>query len=150
MPRRTLRTMTTLALLACLTACGDDPQGPVLDPDVRPFVGTWDAEVFTVTSVADPSIVADLMEDGSFNINVQPSGTYTATLTFGGIPLVEIGMLSVDGDQITLDPNDGPPASSLYEFLADDYLSLEGPTDFDFNLDGTPDPAEAYIEIRKR
>jgi hypothetical protein len=150
MPRRKLGTINTLALMACLTACADDSQGPDFDPAVAPFVGTWDAEVFTVTSVADPSIVADLLENGSFNINVQPSGTYTATLTFGGIPLVEIGMLSVDGDQITLDPNGGTPTSSLYEFLAGDRLKLEGPTDFDFNLDGTPDPAEAYIELQKR
>ncbi|MDA0327766.1 MAG: hypothetical protein O2958_01945 [Gemmatimonadetes bacterium] len=79
--------MATVVMIATLTACGDGGTTVVeVDPLVQPFVGTWDAEVFTVTSDADPSIVADLMVNGTFNLNVQESGLYTATLVFGGIP----------------------------------------------------------------
>lgn len=143
-----------IALLVALTACGGDD--PVVDPEpdeaIAPFVGTWDADVFTVTSDADPTIVADLIDaGGSFTINVQPSGTYTATLVFSNgdtsVPLVEIGQLSVTDDYITLRPTGGDPATSDYTFLSDDHLRLEGPTDFDFNGDGELDPAQAFIEL---
>jgi hypothetical protein len=94
--------------------------------------------------------VADLMENGSFVIHVEPSGTYTATLTFGGFPLVEIGTLAVSGDFVILRPSGGDPATSAYDFVRSDYLRLDGPTDFDFNLDGELDPAQAHIELQKR
>lgn len=137
-----------------LVACGGGGGGNGIvepDPAVVPFVGTWDAEVFTLTSVADPDIVADLMVNGSFTINVQPSGTYTATLWFGGVQVgVEIGTLSVAGGFITLRPNGGDPATSEYTFLEEDYLRLEGPTEFDFNLDEELEPADALIELQRR
>lgn len=144
--------LCVLLLSGTWVACGGD--GVVDPPDevsaIEPFVGTWDAEVFEVTSDADTTIVADLMVNGSFHINVQPSGTYTATLDFGGIPLVEIGQLSVTTGFVTLRPNDGDPATSAYTFVSPNYLRLEGPTDFDFNLDQVLDPAHALIELRRR
>jgi hypothetical protein len=150
----TRRAATWLLAAALLGACGEGivtPPTPTPDPSVAPFVGTWDAEVFTVTSDADPGIVADLMENGSFTINVQPSGTYTATLVFGGLQVgVEIGDLSVSGDFVTLRPTGGDPATSEYTFVEDDYLRLEGPTEFDFNLDEELEPAQAFIELQRR
>ena len=153
MRRRTRTWFMMAAGLIVIGACGGDG---LVDPpidgtdDVAPFVGRWDAEVFTVTSLADTSIVADLMENGSFVINVQPSGNYTATLTFGGIPLVETGTLSVQGDFIVLRPDGGSSATSAYEFIGEDYLLLDGPTEFDFNVDGDLDPARAHIELQRQ
>jgi len=71
---------------------------------------------------------------------------------FGSIPLVEIGQLSVEGNFVTLRPNapDTSPATSAFTFIRDDYLRLLGPTEFDFNLDGTPEAAEAFIELQRR
>ena len=149
------RCATAWVLVAALLGgCGGEEGGTGIiepDPAVAPFVGTWDAEVFTVTSDADPGIVADLMEDGSFTINVQPSGTYTATLEFGGLQVgVEIGQLSVSGSFLTLNPNGNDPATSEYTFVEEDYLRLEGPTEFDFNLDDELEPAQAFIELQRR
>src|SRR5210317_1338986 len=74
--------------VAVLTACGDSTEPPPPPPpEVEPFVGRWDADVFRVVSVADTTIDFDLfddVDDGSFTITVEPSGTYTATLAFGG------------------------------------------------------------------
>lgn len=151
--RREVRWLPAFLLAAALAACGDDGSPNPIEPDpaLAPFVGTWDAEVFTVTSDADPDIVADLMENGSFFINVQPSGTYTASLEFGGIPLSpEIGQMTVSGDVITLNPNGAESATSKFTFISEEYLRLEGPTEFDFNLDGELEPAQAYIELRRR
>jgi len=143
----------TLFLALLVASCGGDT---IVDPPpvdlVEPFVGTWDAEVFTVTNDADPSTVADLMLDGSFTLNVQPSGTYTATLLFGELsPVIEIGVLRPsEGGTVTLQPTGGTPATSTFVFEREDYLTLDGPTDFDFNLDGTPEAAQAYIELQRR
>lgn len=137
-----------LALAAA--GCGSDPIIDDNPAEVAPFVGTWDAEVFEVTSIADPSTVADLMVNGIFNIDIQPSGNYRAILTFGGIPLTEFGQISVSDGFITLRPTGGTPATSAYVFIQPDYLQLDGPTEFDFNLDEMPDPAQAHIEIRRR
>lgn len=151
--RREAKWLPVLLLTVTLAACGDDDSPNPVEPDpaIAPFVGTWDAEVFTVTSDADPSIVADLMENGSFFINVQPSGTYTASLEFGGTPLPpEVGMMTVSGNTITLNPSGADAATSEFTFVSEDYLRLEGPTEFDFNLDGELEPAQAFIELRRR
>jgi hypothetical protein len=144
--------MGRLLLVAAIAACsGDDPvdQGPA--PEIAPFVGIWEAEVFEVTSDADPTVVADLLlNDGSFTINVEESGTYTATLTFGGFPLVEIGQLSVSDNFLTLQPNGGDAATSEFVFQSETYLVMDGPTEFDFNLDQVPDPAQGHIELQRR
>jgi len=146
-PRR--RVLAALAVLTLVAACGD-PVVPPTPTEIEPFVGLWDAEVFAVTSDEDTTVVADLMVNGDFTINIEPSGTYTATLTFGGIPIPEIGQLSVGNGFITLRPNGGDPATSAYVFQGPDYLVLDGPTEFDFNQDLIPDPAQAHIEIRRR
>jgi hypothetical protein len=145
-----------LALLALsVAACGNDPvTGIVDDPAVEPFVGTWDARAFTVTADADTTIVADLLLNGSFVVNIQPSGTYTGTLIYGGLsPIVEIGKITVADGFVTLRPNQAspcPPSPQPYEFTNPDYLILgPGPTCFPFRP-GELDPGQAYIELELR
>ncbi len=152
---RSLVFAITAALALAAAACGKDPVvGPVEDSAVAPFVGTWDARVFTVTADADTSIVADLVENGTFVINVQPSGTYTGTLVFAGLsPIVEIGQMAVADGFVTLRPNQTSPcpvAPQPYEFTREDYLILgPGPTCFPFRP-GELDPGQAYIELERR
>jgi len=134
-----------------LAACGGEG-GVEPDPAVAPFVGTWDATVFTVTSDANPQLVADILSLGAFHITVEPSGQYTATLEIVGIP-PEIGQLTVIGSTIRLDPTtpaSAPTATSSYVFLSADRLVLDGPTEFDFNFDDIDEPAQAHIELQRR
>jgi hypothetical protein len=143
--------MAAIALVACR---GDDPVVDQIDPAVAPFVGTWDAVEFTVTNDADTTDVADLLTDGSFTVNIQPSGLYTATLVLGVLnPFVEIGQLTVSGNVITLTPTGGPgpcPASSVYAFPDANTLVLDGPTCLDVNLDGEDEDAQAHIVLERR
>ena len=142
------RVGSVLAALA-IVACGGSTDIDV-DPLVEPFVGTWDAVVFTVTADAPPNQVVDVLTLGDFWIAVEPSGTYTATLEFPGIP-AEIGQLTVESSsQLTLRPTVGDPAPSTYVFATPDSLILDGPTEFDFNLDRTDEPGQAHIEIVRR
>jgi hypothetical protein len=155
---------TWIALLAITTACGGSGPGmvdPDPDPDIEAFVGRWDAEVFEITSDADTTKVARLIELGaSFTLNVEPSGTYTATLDLSGVeeadslgvdPFVEIGRMAVNGDFITLTPTTpaGPPVSGEVTFLGSDHFRLVAPTEFDFNFDSELDPAELLAVLRR-
>jgi hypothetical protein len=151
MLRRLNVLMGVLALV--VAACGGDdpPTGP--DPSVAPFVGTWEATTFTVTSIDDPPEMRDLLSNGSFTINVQPSGLYTATLLLGELtPIVEIGQLEIVSDGVLILRPDGSnpcPASSEYSFSGPDQVTLRGPTCVDFNLDGTDEDAVALIVLMR-
>ncbi len=123
-------------------ACGSEPTGPELNPDF--LVGDWLADSLVLTSVANPDVVADLTALGAvFTLSVQPSGRYTAILVaFGQPPFSETGKLTVDGAHVVLMPESppGPESRALWERVGDSVI-LEGETDFDFNLDGTTEPA---------
>lgn len=144
-----------LMLAAALVgfACGGD-NGVEADPSVAPFVGTWDADVFLITSDADPSVVVDLLAFGAFYISIEPSGQYTATLELAVGAGVEIGQLTVVGSNVRLDPSQPPTAptvTSNYSFAANDYLILDGPTKYDFNFDQVAEePGMAHIELQRR
>jgi hypothetical protein len=131
-----------------LAACGST--GPEVDPVVEPFVGTWDAVVFTVTGDEPPNTVVDVLTLGDFWIAIQPSGRYQAVLEFSG-GVTEFGQLSVQSSTVlVLDSDADPPAPSSYVFATPDSLVLDGATEFDFNLDGTDEPGQAHIEIVRR
>ncbi len=141
----------SVALLAGVAACGsDDPAGP--EPDLDPFVGDWEAVGLLVTSLDTPPVTADLIGSGAaFTVNVQPSGQYTAVLTFLGIPQTEIGTLSRDGGELVFRrefPN-ADVSRSGYAFRGDT-LVLDAPTSFDFGLDGTAEEARLESKLLRR
>lgn len=144
-----------LALLLALGGCGGSSPSDVATPDpaVEPFVGDWAATEFVVTSVADEGTFFDLIDaTGLFTLNVQPSGAYTATLFIPDEmqqPSVENGTMSVVGAAVRLDPATGPSATSAYEFDGPDVLILDGPTEFDFNFDGTFEPATLHVVLER-
>jgi len=139
-----------LALSLASGCGGSDPV--TADPTVGSFVGTWDAVVLTMTPEGSATPVVDVLQYGGFFIVVEPSGQYTATLSLPTGPGVEIGQLSVAGSTIRLDPSvpAGDAVTSTYTLVGDDYLILDGPTEFDFNFDGSADPAEAHFELQRR
>jgi hypothetical protein len=130
--------------------CGSDAAGP--DPTLQPFVGDWDATKLVLTSVANPQVKPDLIALGaSFRLNVQPSGQYTAVLIYAQQASTEIGWLSVSGNTVTM-ARDFPTRSrsNAVFVISGSRLTLDGDTEFDFNLDGTPEAAVAHFELSKR
>jgi len=152
MVRRVFLGVVAIGAAAVSVACGGDSGGVQADPSVAPFVGTWIADSMTVTNDADTTVVANILEFGSFTIAVEPSGQYTATLTVSARANVEIGQLTVIGSALTLTPSfpaGRSPATSDYVFVTEDFLILDGATAFDFNLDGTPEAAQGHIELQR-
>ena len=141
--------VATLLLSAC--AGGDDGTAP--DLTVARFVGDWSASAFVLTSVANPDVHPDLIALGAtFSLNVQPSGQYTAILLYAGDSLTELGRIEVSGSTVVLNrdfPNTST-SSSTFTFQGTNTLVLDGDSEFDFNLDGTAEPARAHLVLAKK
>ncbi len=143
--------MTVLAVL--LSACGgDDPLEA--DASIEAFVGDWRATSLVLTSSFNADLSVDLIELGSsFDLNVQPSGHYTAILVFAGQGQTEFGQLSLSGPSTVILNREFPTPSqdiSTFTFEGPDRLILDGDTEFDFNLDGTAEAALAHFELQRR
>lgn len=140
--------VTTLFIIGCGSSDSTGVTEP--DPDVAPFVGDWEAVTFDVTNLADDTEVFRVVAAGSFTLNVQPSGFYTAVLHISGAqPIPENGQLSVIGSSVRLSPNGGPAITASFEFMGSDRVELIGPTEFDFNFDGEPESATAHIVLER-
>ncbi len=148
-----------LALLASspvslATSCGGDsgPAGPGSEGDVGAIAGSWTAVVFTVTNVANPSVIADVLgTGGAFSLEIQSSGRYEATLAFAGRSTKESGDIVVSGSKLTLRPTNPPGPEAVVDWrLQGSRLTLDGPTEFDFNLDQVPEAGQAHIELDRR
>jgi hypothetical protein len=150
--RRIGRKRLGLAIgFVALGGCGGG-NGVEVDPAVAAFVGTWDATVYEIWPESDPLNVIDVLTTfGSFNITIEPSGNYQATLA-GTPPQVQFGRLTVVGATIRLDvtsPANQPASTGSYSFTSADYLVLDGEAQIDFNNDGTRDPAGTHIELQR-
>lgn len=140
--RVTVRLLLAMAVLTLgAIGCGSDPTEPEFNPDF--MVGDWLAESLVLTSVANLEVSADLTALGAvFTLSVQPSGRYTAILEAPGGSSSEFGRLTVDGAFVVLMPESppGPESRALWERVGDSVI-LVGDSDFDFNFDGTTEPA---------
>jgi hypothetical protein len=126
--------------------CSDDATGPA---ELEPLVGTWRAQVLTLTNQANPETVVRLIEEGAtFTLSVLSTGQYQAVLQIFGQSNPELGNVSVSGNQITLTPVNppGPTTTGTWRFQGDT-LILDGDTEFDFNLDQINEQATVHFEL---
>src|SRR5688572_9791782 len=148
---RELLTVAFVLLATALGCSGGEPIGP--EQSVEFLVGNWDAERFTVKSKSNPEVAPELIGGlgASFSVNVQPSGAYTAILTYQGSPFTEIGTITVEGNEIVFHVSFPAGDTNRSRFtLTEPRLVLVGDTEFDFDLNGQDEPAEAIIELRRR
>ena len=141
-----------IVLAAVLSSCGD--AALEADASLAAFVGDWHATSLVLSSPLAPDVSVDLIELGSsFDLNIQPSGHYTAILVFAGQAQTEIGQISLSGaSTVILDRAFPTPSRSISTFIFEgpDRLILDGDTEFDFNLDGTMEPALAHFDLERR
>ena len=147
------RLIKGLSLLSLsFLGCGDPvPTGP--DPLIEPFVGNWAATAFVLTSSVSDQVSIDLIQlGGTFNLNIQPSGSYTAILVYAGLGQTEIGTISVTATTVALN-REFPTREneiSTYQFVGDSVLILDGDTEFDLDFDGQEDPTLAHFELLRK
>ena len=147
------RIVKGLSLLSLsFLGCGDPvPTGP--DPLIEPFVGNWAATAFVLTSSVSDQVSIDLIQlGGTFDLNIQPSGSYTAILVYAGLGQTEIGTISVTATTVALN-REFPTREneiSTYQFVGDSVLILDGDTEFDLDFDGQEDPTLAHFELLRK
>lgn len=162
MMRRTFIPTTLAAVLALylgfVPGCGDDnDNGTEPDPiTVEDLAGSWTAATFIIKSQANPAIQFDLIADagGSVTMETAADGTFTGEAKVPDpanpgqlLTLPLAGTFSVaDQEHIetTFNPEYPPMFTSgtMGFTLSGDTMVLTDPnTTFDFDEDGTPDPA---------
>ncbi len=148
---------SALWLAFLLIGCGGGgdttgPTSPQSGPDF--MVGDWIVESMVVTSLANPDVAPDIVApplNATFTLTMQPSGRYTAILSGYGQSSSESGTLAVEGSEIVFHRQLPTTGESRANWERDgSAVIFFGATDFDFNLDGTTEPASLRTVILPR
>jgi hypothetical protein len=146
---RTSRGLLLVLSVLLVASCGDDDDttGPVNNS----LVGTWDATAIQLTSVANPGAVVELISGGANGrLVLQADGGFGLSVGIPGEP-TEFG----NGDWgvtdvLTLEFGDGD-IQGIWQFDIDlngNTLQLTGAdTEWDFDEDGTDDPAKLNLSL---
>jgi hypothetical protein len=140
---------SALLLLFLLMGCSDSGTG--VEDELAPLVGSWRAQALLLTNQADPQEEFDVIGSGGvFALSILATGTYSASLTVFGMSNVEMGTITVSGNQLTITPTNPPgsPTQGTWS-LSGDVLYIDGTTEFDFDLDGSGDPANVHFELNR-
>nr|WP_298792177.1 hypothetical protein [uncultured Allomuricauda sp.] len=156
--QRFFHRLFAIILVSCsLVSCSED-EGPDCslqgtNYSVSDISGNWtatEARFFNVS--AEPIQVVDVVaEGGSVTLSIQSNGRFTLNITESGEPSSRSsGDLCFDEDLLVV-RFDGDAADD-YEFFRITFngtnnLSFDGPAEFDFNDDGTPDPADISLAL---
>lgn len=138
---RIARVLAAGAMALAVAACSDSTGITVED-----LVGTWEATEIVFTSTADPSESVDAIDLGaSLTVTINSAGTVTTVFDNGqGGTDTDSGTLSVDGSTLTI-------GSDTFEAeRSGDVLTLTGAVDFDFDEDGSDDPATVVVRLERQ
>lgn len=144
-------------LIALSIGCGSDGGDSSVGPDaVSPagvLVGSWTASILVLTNKANEQQSGDIVAQfgAVFTMDVQQSGRYLAILSAFGQSSSESGTLTVSGTLLTMRrklPSEQTSVSEISVMGAD--IVIDGDTDFDFNQDGTLEPARLHMVLSPR
>ncbi len=142
-------TRTTLSLLALTTpvliGCGD---ATGLDP--VELAGTWNAIEYRFTNPANTAQTVELIAlGGSLSILIRADSSYTATIQEpGDVPETRRGTVEIRGDTLTIsESGQGSPTPYMARRSGDTLTMTTSDEDFDFDQDGTDDPADVRIVL---
>ena len=137
-------TRATLSLLALATpaliGCGD---ATGLDP--VELAGTWNAIEYRLTNPANTAQSVELIAaGGSLTLVIRADSTYTATIQEpGGAPDTQSGTVEIRGDTLTIsESGQGSPTPFMARRSGDTLTMTTSDEEYDFDQDGTDDPAD--------
>jgi hypothetical protein len=120
---------------------------------INDLAGTWNARVFRLISMADPAVTVDLVADlgavvtmtvrldSRFYLHVEPAG-WTSTTDW----------LLLDGDRMMTRNYDGEASSGVFSLVRGTWTfsGFTAAFDYDFDGDGTLDPATLEVVLARR
>lgn len=144
--------VTALAIVLFLTgACSDDNDkrpGPHV-VTISDLVGTWSATALSFENPANDEVVDMGALGYAMSLAVEEGGRYALTIRLLGQVLeVETGVFAIEGDVLIADPDEGGEEVLFSFSLEGDTLEIMNPADdYDFDGDGTEDPAISRITL---
>ena len=135
---RVARVLAAGAMVVAVAACGDSTGITVED-----LVGTWEATEIVFTNSANTSESVDVIDLGaSLTVTINSAGTVSTVFDDGqGGTDSDSGTLSVDGSTLTVG------GETFEAERSGDVLILTGEDQWDFDEDGTDDPATLTIRL---
>ena len=144
-----------------LVSCSsDDSGGGTLtgtELSISDIQGTWNVTSFVFVKVCDPGVdcpvvEVDLIEEGATaTFVIQNNGAFTITSTVPGSGQEIItGQMSFDEDLLVIEFDDSPGEDDYFGIQLTNNknnLSISGPVEYDFDMDGTDEPAEVNITL---
>ncbi len=140
-----------IALLASVAVGCSDSAGPG-SATPADLVGQWIANAYTVTSVADPTMSADLIGEGMTLTITFTETSYTGVVTFLGEPDENFsGTYTIEGQSLVLDEVGEVDLETMAYNLVGSILTLSGDDDsYDFDDDGQEEPVTFVIVLDKQ
>lgn len=161
---RVTRTAIPVLLIAALAvACGDDDEvGPDEGITLADFAGSWSAERLRWTSTADQTVFVDLIQlGGTLQVGVDGSGNFTGeamvpdpgTGQLQSVPLsgsfVLVSQTTLAVDFAATVPPPFEDFDGTFDLSGDVLTILNPDSDFDFDGDGTEEPAGLEVILRR-
>jgi hypothetical protein len=152
--RRSARLLSLLLLSSavafggCDNLTGDGNGGPLAD-----LAGVWLATQYVMTNPADTLQSVDLIAEGEWvSIMIKADGGFTYTEYESGLPPgTDSGQVTVEGDTLWVAIAGEPELYLLRYELSGDLLTLRtDQAEWDFDDDGTPEPARAVYTFARQ
>jgi hypothetical protein len=109
------------------------------------LLGKWNAVTFEYVNRRDSAQVVsffDIFQDFSFSLTINADGSYTAvTWVQGKVSQTDRGRLTVSGNHMTLDPENQSAFTLEYSLTENTLFLISTDEKYDFDHDGTGDPA---------
>lgn len=145
--RSSLARWVTLAAAFTLS-CGD-----ATGIDIADLVGTWNASKLEFTSAANATLKADVVGlGGSLSITFASNGSFTLTEREPGeLANTRTGTFLLKGDTLTISESGQGSPTDFRTSLSGSTLTLTNDDDeYDFNNDGTEEPARLIVVLNKQ
>ena len=147
--KNSIKALGLSALFLIIFSCSssEDENSPEVIPTGQPieFTGEWSAEkaVFDI-EFEDLTETADFIaEGGSINLTVEENGRFSIQFVLGQNSENITGQMSLNDDLLTIVFDYSPSDRSYFEVHhTDNILEIDGgPLEYDFDMDGNPEPA---------
>jgi hypothetical protein len=121
-----------VALMSCKDEKSTEPEGGFVPDEL---VGAWNAIKIKLQNQDNPADTADIYQIGARQtIEITANGRFTTTFNFPSLPEeTESGVINVEGNQATLDPDGDEPPETVTFTLDVDTLTVIA-TDQEFDL----------------
>ncbi|TFH64663.1 MAG: hypothetical protein E4G90_07640 [Gemmatimonadales bacterium] len=135
-------------VFAAIVGCSDSTGVEIAD-----LTGTWNATVVEFTNPANTAVKFELInEGGSLSLVVAANGDYTLNVLFPGDPVeVQQGTIGIVGNVLTLsETGQGSPTDFVFTLSGNTLTLTTNDVEFDFDDDGTDEPASLRIVFQRQ